>query len=1044
MGTWASKIFEPLNTLAPKAKYRLVDGPGAIDLATSQLVPSRRALTTIHFREPCGPSRSRVQLLGETSDWLNPVPMTRVQGDPGAWQSVLELPAGVYAIKFRADGEWMLDADAPRTRSTWGRRNQIISVGGTPEPVLFAPASPWVFVDSDGALVVTAALRKGAGSILRLLWGERSELDHSTSMRRLYEEDEHVLWRARVPASAARTLVAFELDARRVVGRLEGGPFELVRSAHRTELPDWWRDAVLYTVFVDRFRPEVDRPDWCRPLGPDEPAGGHLDGLRRSLGELRDLGVTVLYLTPVHIGANCHRYDLVDPLRVDPKLGGEEAFARLIEEAHGRGMRVLLDLSFCHAGRGFPPFEDVLLRGRESPFASWFQWHGDPPKLRLYGRREDAPLLDLDQPDVRELAERTSEKWARAGVDGFRLDAAAEVPWALARSMRERLRASRPDSLVLGEVVPAHAWRWKQEEAVDVSTDFTFHALAGDWIATRTIDAAHAARRLLEAEFYRGGEACTSARFLSTHDHVRFATLARMHGGASRVALGLLLLAGSPGVPALLYGEEIGLWATILELEPESVWQDRAPMPWTEESRDLGLRALVRRLLAARAASRALRHGSVSIEYADGPLMVLRRAAGGEVVDVALNVGDEPLEIDLEDDRLDAIDPLATVGDVRTTGQTVTLGACSGLIARRRRSPARLARLREEQRSNVDRIDQRFRASVAAPETRPVRIDLSVTERCNLRCEHCINLSPLHTSQGTARVMSEAVLDCLREGFEHAQYVGFVHGGESLSAPIFWPVLEAIRDARRGASTTIHLLSNGMLLDAEAVSRFVELGGSSLMVSLDGATPASNDGIRVGGRLSVVLGNLRDAVRRRADNGWDLRLGLSCVVMRRNLGELEALMELAASIGLDWVKLEELVIKSPVAATERVSEERAIDAAAHAADRGRQLGLVVVDHVAPPPVWICRLGEDPAAARFLADDEYANRTRIHPCRASWEHACVDPNGDVHVADFWGAVVGNVTEHSLAELWSMPSARAQRELAISARPCGRDATGCPTR
>lgn len=1007
-------------------------------------MPPRRALTTIRFREPGGPPRARVELFGETSDWLNPIAMARVPDDPGTWLASLDLLAGVYAIKFRADGEWMVDAGATRTRSTGGHRNQIVCVGGTPEPVLFAPAPPWVFVDQDGALVVTAALRKGAGSGMRLRWGERDELDHTSSMRPVYEEDEHVLLRARLPASAARTLVLFELDTGQPVAGQDGRPFELLRSEHRTGLPAWWRDAVVYTVFVDRFRPQVDRADWCRGLGPDEPAGGHLEGLRRSLGELRELGVTVLYLTPVHIGANCHRYDFVDPLRVDPELGGEEAFASLVDDAHARGMRVLIDLSFCHAGRGFPPYEDVLLRGEDSPFASWFQWHGEPRALRPYGRRHDAPLLDLDHPDVRELAERAVEKWARSGVDGYRLDAAAEVPWELARSLRQRLRSVRPDALVLGEVVPAHSWRWKQEGAVDASTDFIFHALAGDWIATRTIDAAHAARRLLEAELLRGGEASTCTRFLSTHDHVRFATLARMHGGVSRVALGLLLLAASPGIPALLYGEEIGMWAPILELEPESVWQDRAPMPWTDDGRDLGLRSLVRRLLAVRAASRALRHGALSIEYADGPLLVLRRASGSEVVDVALNVGDDPMELELEDDRLDAIEPMATVGDVKTAGQSITLGACSGLIARRTLSALRLARLREQQRSNVELIDRRFRASVTAPGTRPIRIDLSITERCNLRCEHCINLSPWHTRQGTARVMSDAVLDRLREGFEHASYVGFVHGGESLSAPIFWRVMQAIREERRGAPTTIHLLSNGMLLGTDEVSRFVELGGSSIMVSLDGAAPATNDGIRRGCRLSVVTENLREAVRRRADQGWDLRLGLSCVVMQRNLGELEALMELAASIGLDWVKLEELVVKSPAAAAERVPEERAIDAAAHAADRGRQLGLVVVDHVAPPPVWICRLGEDPAAVRFLADDEYANRSRIHPCRAAWKHACVDPDGDVHVADFWGPVIGNVMEHSLAELWSMPAACAQRERAIGARLCGRDATGCPSR
>ncbi len=1007
-------------------------------------MPPRSRPVTFRFHDPADHPVGHVELLGEPQDWLHPIPMRRSADPPSDWVAQLDLPEGVYSFKFRADGDWQLAGDATRTRSRWGHRNQIVSVGGTPEPLLFAPAAPWLFVDLDGALVVTAALRKGASTRLMVLWGERGDLDHAQEASAVFEEDDHVLMRARLPVSSSSVRLAFELDAGMRVGSEHGAAFEVPLREVRCELPSWWRDAVIYTVFVDRFRPAQDRADWCRALGPDEPAGGHLEGLRRSLPELRDLGVNVLYLTPVHVGANCHRYDLVDPMRVDPALGGDEAFDRLLRDAHDTGMRVLVDLSFCHAGRGFPPYEHVLEHGRASPFASWFLWEGDPAAMRQYGKRHDAPLLDLDHPQVRELALEVADRWARTGVDGFRLDAAAEVPWELARAIRQRLRAVRSDGVVLGEVVPAHAWRWRQEGAVDAATDFTFHALAGDWIATRTIDAPHAARRLLDSELLRGAGAAAAVRFLSTHDHPRFSTLAGMSGGAERTALGLLFLLSMPGVPALLYGEEIGMSSTVAELEPETVWRDRAPMPWTDDARDPGLRALVRRLLAARASSLALREGDLSIEFAEGHLMVLRRSARGETVDVVIHAGSEPVELDLDDDRLDRIEPLVSVGHVVVRGQSVMIGPEAGVILRRGRSSAGSQRVREQVRANLALLDQRFRASVPAPGTRPVRIDLSVTEQCNLRCEHCINESPRHTREGSARRMIRAVLERLRDDFAHASYVGFVHGGESLSAPIFWDVLQVLREARDGLPTTVHLLSNGMLLDATAVERFVELGGSSVMVSLDGARPGTNDSLRVGCRLEVVAGHLREAVRLRRDRGWNLRLGLSCVVMRRNLSELTELMELAASIGVDWVKLEELVIKSPLAARERVGDQEALEASQRAAQRGRALGLVVVEHVAPPPVWICRLGDDPEATRFLADDEYANRSRIHPCRAIWEHACVDPNGDVRIADFWGPVIGNVMDRTLEELWSLGPARAERERAMESRPCRRDAARCPSR
>ena len=108
--------------------------------------------------------------------------------------------------------------------------------------------------------------------------------------------------------------------------------------------------------------------------------------------------------------------------------------------------------------------------------------------------------------------------------------------------------------------------------------------------------------------------------------------------------------------------------------------------------------------------------------------------------------------------------------------------------------------------------------------------------------------------------MSEAVLDRLREDFAHASYYGFVHGGESLTAPILFDVLEAIRFARSGAPTMVHLLSNGMLLTPRNAARLLDAGVRSLSISLDGATSETNDGIRVGSKLEKVIEHTQQLV----------------------------------------------------------------------------------------------------------------------------------------------------------------------------------------
>jgi glycosidase/MoaA/NifB/PqqE/SkfB family radical SAM enzyme len=1010
-------------------------------VSAKKLETSRGSRWTVQLLLPAppvaqAPSPLRVELFGETSDWLNPV---LLQPCPQGLAATLELPAGVYSYKLCADGAWRLDPDNARTRTRGGHQNSVLSLGGTPEPLLFAPALPWVASDGDGATVVTAALRRAVSGPVHVVWRECDEpQEHRSLMTPAAQEAEHVLLQAKLPLSAAFASVWFEV-AGKPLGDEQGAPFVLERGGLCEPLPAWWHGSAVYTIFVDRFRPEHDSPQWGINPGCDVAAGGHLDGVRRSLDELVELGINVLYLTPIHLAAHCHRYDLVDPLRVDPALGGEAAFARLLDDAHARGMRVLLDFSFAHVGRGFPPFEDVLRNGRDSAFADWLQWmEGEPPRLRHYGKRRDAPLLNLGHPEVRALVMQAVDKWAAMGIDGLRLDAAAEVPHELAREVRARLRASRDDALVLGEVVPEHAWRWRLEGAVDVATDFGFHAAAVEFVAKRSIDAAEASRWMQGTALVRGGPDEASVRFLSTHDHTRFATYARLHGDRARCALGLLLLLTSPGIPALLYGEELGLAADVVELLPEAVWDDRAPMPWETAARDTRLRSLVRRLLAARASSPALARGTRAFVYAEGPLLVYRRAADGEVIDIAVNASDEPAEFEMDDDQLAVLEPIATVGEARVRGQLVTLGANAGLVARRSASAQQRTAMAARYQGNLRALERAFAARAPEPGCRPTRIELSVTERCNLQCGHCINDSPRKTRLGRARTMSAAVLDRLRQDFEVAGTFGFVHGGESLTAPGFFDVLRAIQQAAGARRPTVHLLSNGLLLDRDNVQRFVALGGNSLMVSLDGATAAVNDAIR--GQFGRVVDNVRGVVSLRHELQADLRVGLSFVVMRSNVHELQAFVELAASLGVDWVKFEELVARGPYGPECAVTGETI----ARAADKARALGLVVVEHVSPPAVWRCRLEADEAAAAFLRADEYANRATIHPCRAPWDLACVEPNGDVHAGDFFAPVLGNVMEAPLLSLWNGEVARVQRLAAMQRWVCKGGPVSCALR
>jgi cyclomaltodextrinase / maltogenic alpha-amylase / neopullulanase len=971
-----------------------------------------------------------VSLLGEASDWRSPIAL--VAEADGTFTTTLELPTGVYQYKLLAGTTWTLDAANARTRSDRGNRNNLLVVDGAPEPLLFAASAPWIEEQASGGIRLLVGVRRPHGAP-HITFSEDAGASWTTSLTTpAFEEDEHSFFVAMLPTSAPRLLV-----------RLDGFEAAWTRTPASERLPRWWKDAAIYTVFVDRFRPATDRSAgeqaWEDDPGKERAAGGHLDGVRRSLDEIKELGFDTVYLTPVHLGASVHRYDLIDPLTVDPVLGGEAAYDALVEAARARGMRIVQDLSVAHAGRGFPAFEDVLVHGRDSRFAPWFVWKDGV--LVHYGKRTDAPLLDLDNAEVSELVLRAVTYWAQRGASGLRLDMTAEVPMALGRRIRKRFRELVPDGVVFGEVVPQHAWRWRQETIVDAATDFGFHELVTALICNVHASAADLVATLARSDLVRGGDTLTTAvRVLSTHDHPRLATRAAANGMLGRLPLAYAMLATWPGVPMLLYGEELGMRSDGAARELEDVWPDRAPRPWTAGRGDLVLRGVVREVFRARAASKALRHGTTTVLFADATTLVYRREAEGEVVDVALNLADEEKRVELDDDERPRLVPLASAGACGVTDAVVRLPPYGAMVARRERALGRAIAPARARRNLVLR-DRELIDGRSVLEARPSRFFFSVTERCNLRCGHCITHAPALTASGAARTMTPAVLDALRDDLGLADYFAFVHGGESLTAPVLFDVLSAIRSARGAEPWVAHLLTNGMLLTPRTADRLVRAGVSSISVSLDGATSATNDAIRTGSSLTDVRMHLEDVLRWRQGEHVDVRVGLSFVVLQQNVHELGAFVDLAAALGVDWVKLEEGVPATEFARRSLVSctSPAVRDAVHRAVARGKEHGLVVVDHTIDRAVWRCRLDEDTRA--FLAADEHANRAAIHPCRTPWETVCVEPNGDIHVQDFFGPIAGNVTQTPLATLWNAPVACEARERSKSARLCGTGPVSC---
>ncbi|MCX8025407.1 MAG: glycoside hydrolase family 13 protein, partial [Thermanaerothrix sp.] len=244
--------------------------------------------------------------------------------------------------------------------------------------------------------------------------------------------------------------------------------------------PAWVHNAVFYQIFPDRFARSaaVEKPGnlepWEAPPTPYGFKGGDLLGVAEHLDYLQDLGITAIYLNPIFQSASNHRYHTHDYYRVDPLLGGDAAFRHLLNEAHRRGIRIILDGVFNHASRGFFQFNHILEVGAQSPYLDWFVIHGFPlnayegtPNYKCWWNLPALPEFNHANPQVQRFIFDVARYWLEQGIDGWRLD----VPFCVTEPgfwarFREVVKSTNPDAYITGEI-PEAADPWLQGDQFD-------------------------------------------------------------------------------------------------------------------------------------------------------------------------------------------------------------------------------------------------------------------------------------------------------------------------------------------------------------------------------------------------------------------------------------------------------------------------------------------------------------------------------------------------------------------------------------------------
>jgi glycosidase len=488
-------------------------------------------------------------------------------------------------------------------------------------------------------------------------------------------------------------------------------------SEARTALdrpPAWAADAVFYQIFPDRFArsPHVPKPtnleEWDSPPTRHGYKGGDLLGVVERLDWLTDLGINAIYLNPIFQSASNHRYHTHDYYRVDPLLGGDEAFEVLLAACHQRGIRVILDGVFNHASRGFFQFNDILENGFDSPWVEWFTINGlplnpyrkgVPPNYHAWWGNPALPKFNTNHPDVREYLMSVAEYWTGRGIDGWRLDVPGEITTAgFWEEFRTRVRAINPDAYLVGEIWgEATAWL-NRGDRFDAAMNYLFAGktlafVAGDRVdpglsdhvdypISPPIDASEYGETM-EALLALYPDHTTRSNFnlLGSHDTARSLTV--VGGDVDSVVLAAVLLFTHPGAPCVYYGDEVGMTGG---KEPES----RGSFPWDKkESWNHRILDTYRTLIALRRTHVAFSHGSYRrLPTPPGSdLYAFVREAGPEQLVVAANAGQKAATVSVQDPTAgEHLETLWGTGEIRRDGRLLqmTVPPRSGAVWRAR------------------------------------------------------------------------------------------------------------------------------------------------------------------------------------------------------------------------------------------------------------------------------------------------------------------------------------------------------------------------
>ena len=382
--------------------------------------------------------------------------------------------------------------------------------------------------------------------------------------------------------------------------------FDLPQTLREEEMfitPKWAENKIVYQIFPSRFASSIDVSDelWYKsPIKHNDNLGGNLRGIINRLDHMIELGVDILYLTPIFRSPSSHKYGTIDYYCIEPTFGSKEDLIELVDKCHKANIKVVLDGVFNHTSVDFFAFRDIRDNKEKSKYLDWYYIEGFPlimkwgekPNFKTFSYFGGMPKLNENNPSVRRYFIDVAKYWIKeAKIDGWRLDVADEIAHSFWREFRREIKEEYPNTLIIGEV-----WHYADDfldgDEWDTVMNYDFYFAVKRLLAEEAITASEFYYELLKVKgkvHYRVYPILWN--LLDSHDTERFYHSVNYNKDKMKLAAAFQLLL--PGMPFIYYGDEYGMEGG---KDPDC----RRGMYWDSKYQDLEIYEWYKRLIEVR------------------------------------------------------------------------------------------------------------------------------------------------------------------------------------------------------------------------------------------------------------------------------------------------------------------------------------------------------------------------------------------------------------------------------------------------------------